>query len=344
MGYENETGLRPYHMRKYLFILVAVMAMPVWAQVVDVHAHMITATYREFLAEHDALLDEDFPIPAWDIDRHLQFMDEAGIATSVLTLPAPQPWFGDNAESAVIIRKINEEMAAAKEQHPGRFLFFAALPLPDVQAAVREAIYALDTLHADGIKLASNSRGLYLGDPALEPLMKVLDERGAVVITHPHKPAAVNADLTSVVPLASYEYLAETTRAILNMIGHNIGMRYPHLKIVVPHCGSFLPLALPRMQALMPVMNGVGYLQGVDISKNLGIFYYDLAGAATPATIREMLTITTPDHLLYGTDYPYVAPAVLLRNLPALKSNLQEITPDDVDNILFKNAERLFEK
>lgn len=174
--------------------------------------------------------------------------------------------------------------------------------------------------------------------------MEVLNERGAVIITHPHKPATNNETLTSVVPLASYEYLAETTRAILNMVGQNIMVRYPRLKVVVPHCGSFLPLAVPRMQSLMPVMNGVGYLQGVNIAKNLEALYYDLAGAATPETIRELLTITTPDHLLYGTDYPYVAAPVLQRNLSVLKKNLQNIVPDKIENILLGNAKKLFNR
>ncbi len=55
-------------------------------------------------------------------------------------------------------------------------------------------------------------------------------------------------------PLASYEYLAETTRAILNMVARNLLVRYPDLKVVVPHCGSFLPNALPRFKGLLPVM------------------------------------------------------------------------------------------
>ena len=150
-------------------------------QVIDVHSHMIPQSYLDYLSENHALLDEDFPIPSWNLDEHLKFMDDAGIACSILTLPAPQPCFGDNAESARIIRQVNEEMAAVKAEHQGRFLFCAALPLPDVDAAIREAVYALDTLHADGVKLASNSRGLYLGDPALDPLMEVLNERGAVI-------------------------------------------------------------------------------------------------------------------------------------------------------------------
>ena len=333
-----------------LFVSLSAMAQ----QVIDVHAHMIPQSYLDCLAKHDALLDEDFPIPHWDIDEHLRFMDEAGIACSVLTLPAPQPYFfdeqsgraerGDSEESARLIRQVNEEMAAVKAEHKGRFLFCAALPLPDVDAAIREAIYALDTLHADGVKLASNSRGLYLGDPALDPLMEVLNERGAVIITHPHKPTSNNETLTSVVPLASYEYLAETTRAILNMVGHNVMVRYPRLKVVVPHCGSFLPLAVPRMHSLMPVMNGVGYLQGVDIKQNLQALYYDLAGAATPETIRELLTITSPSHLLYGTDYPYVKAPVLVKNLSSLKANLADIVPEEVDDVLYKNATKLFER
>lgn len=331
----------------YTIILLFLMPMAVEMKAqgaYDTHAHMIPQSYLQYLEKHGALLDEDFPIPHWDLNEHLKFMDEAGVECSVLTMPAPQPWFGDSQESARIIRQVNEEMAAVKAQHKGRFLFCAALPLPDVNAAIREAVYALDTLHADGVKLASNSRGLYLGDPALEPLMQVLNERGAVIITHPHKPATNNETLTSVVPLASYEYLAETTRAILNMVGHNVMVRYPRLKVVVPHCGSFLPLSVPRMKSLMPVMNGVGYLQGVDIAKNLEALYYDLAGAATPETIRELLTITTADHLLYGTDYPYVAAPVLQRNLLALKKNLQDIVPNEEESVLQENAKKLFNR
>lgn len=46
----------------------------------------------------------------------------------------------------------------------------------------------------------------------------------------------------------------------------------------------------------------------------------------------------------YGTDYPYVKAPVLVKNLSALKQNLADIVPDDVENILYKNALQLFEK
>lgn len=329
-------------MKKYLITLLAMSmtASGLWAQI-DVHSHAITESYMDFIRTHGAEMDEGFPIPSWKVEEHLAFMDKAGIETSVLTMPAPQPWFGNGAESAALCRRFNEECATLKALYPGRFLFCAALPLPDVDRAIEEAVYTLDVLKADGVKLATNCYGQYLGDPELEPLMQVLNDRKAVIITHPHKPSAVNDKLIADVPLASYEYLAETTRAILNMVAHDVLVRYPDLKVVVPHCGSFLPNALPRFKGLLPVMMKQGYMQPVDVDANLSRLYFDLAGAATDDAIRSLLTITSADHILYGSDYPYVAAPALVSAKESLQQRLPALglTPQA---ILSDNARRLF--
>jgi len=315
-------------------------ALPSMAQI-DIHCHAITENYIDFVKATGAEMDEGFPIPSWNLERHIAFMDKAGIQTSVLTMPAPQPYFGDAKASANVCRRFNEECTALKARYPGRFMFCAALPLPDVESALREAKYALETLGADGVKLATNSYGQYLGDPALDTLMSYLDTQNAVIILHPHKPSAVNAQLIADVPMASYEYLSETTRTILNMVAHNVMVRYPHLKVVVPHCGSFLPNALPRFRSLLPVMIKQGYMQPVDVDANLSRLYYDLAGAPTDEVIDALLTITTPDHILYGSDYPYVAEQVLVGGKTALENRLAShgLNPQD---IFTDNARRLF--
>ena len=317
--------------------------------VTDVHSHLITPEFRSALDSEGRLLDEGFPLPEYDVDAHLKWMDEAGIETSVLTLAAPQPMTHPHpcreGSSYSVIRKCNEAALSLKQKHPGRFLFCAALPLPDVGAAIREAVYALDTLKADGIKLATNVQGQYLGAPELDTLFSVLNERRAVVILHPHRPEPVNRQVMQQTPLAMQEYLAETTRAVSNMISRNVLARYNNIKVVVPHCGAYLPLAVPRMKSLTTVMQKNGMVGEIDYDANLAALYYDLAGAHSPEVIRMLLTITTPDHLLYGSDYPYVAPQVLTQSLGRMKQYLT--TEADLapyrEMILCKNAYRLFQ-
>ena len=174
-----------------VFLTTSLTAAAFAGGAIDVHSHVIPADYLASLQKHNALLDEGFPLPKWDVSAHLKWMDEAQVQTSVLTLAAPQPYFGDANESAAIIRKVNEVGTSLKKQHPGRFMYCAALPLPDVKKSIAEAAYALDMLKADCIKLATNVKGQYLGAPELDPLFDYLNKRRAVVILHPHRPVGM---------------------------------------------------------------------------------------------------------------------------------------------------------
>ena len=306
--------------------------------VIDVHSHIITSEFVSALESEGRLMDEGFPLPKYNVENHLKWMDEAGVETSVLTLAAPQP------SSAEVVRQTNEAAARIKREHPGRFLFCAALPQSDVSKAIEEAKYALDVLKADGIKLATNVGGQYLGAPELDTLFSVLNERKAVVVLHPHRPDPVNRQVMQQTPLAMQEYLSETTRAVSNLISRNVLARYNNIKVIVPHCGAYLPLSIPRMKSLTPVMQANKMVGEIDYEANLRALYYDLAGAHSPEVIRMLLTITTPDHLLYGSDYPYVAPQVLTQSLARMKDYLSkepDLTPFR-EMILHQNANQIF--
>ena len=306
--------------------------------VIDVHSHIITSEFVSALESEGRLMDEGFPLPKYNVENHLKWMDEAGVETSVLTLAAPQP------SSAEVVRQTNEAAARIKREHPGRFLFCAALPQSDVSKAIEEAKYALDVLKADGIKLATNVGGQYLGAPELDTLFSVLNERKAVVVLHPHRPDPVNRQVMQQTPLAMQEYLSETTRAVSNLISRNVLARYNNIKVIVPHCGAYLPLSIPRMKSLTPVMQANKMVGEIDYEANLRALYYDLAGAHSPEVIRILLTITTPDHLLYGSDYPYVAPQVLTQSLARMKDYLSK-EPDLApfrEMILYQNANQIF--
>lgn len=141
-------------------LFVSMIATATMAQnVVDVHSHIITADFMTALKNEGRQMDEGFPLPDYDVENHLRWMDEAGVGMSVLTLAAPQPQSqalslnieGEDCGEKTVIRLCNETAARIKRKHPERFLFCAALPLPDVSKAIEEARYALDVLKADGM-------------------------------------------------------------------------------------------------------------------------------------------------------------------------------------------------
>lgn len=159
-------------------------------ELIDVHAHFVTAEYQEAAGAAGHRLPDGMPgRPSWDPAAHLELMDRCGIGRSVLSVSSPGTHFGDAKAARALARRVNEAGIAVAREHPDRFGHFVSLPVPDAEGAVAEARYALDTLGSDGVAVLSNSGGRYLGDAALAPLWQELDERGAVVFVHPTSPA-----------------------------------------------------------------------------------------------------------------------------------------------------------
>jgi quinol monooxygenase YgiN len=80
---------------------------------------------------------------------------------------------------------------------------------------------------------------------------------------------------------------------------------------------------------------GEGFLQRLAYAENVSIL------DAEPTNLDGMLTITTADHILYGSDYPYVAEQVLVNSKESLTKRLASIGLNPQD-IFTDNARRLF--
>src|SRR5690242_2408532 len=115
----------------------------------DVHHHMMPPNYvrrrRDSIGE---VMPTMLFAMDWTPQASLEQMDQAGVRTVILSVSAPGVWFGDDAEGRELARDANTFAARLRSDHPGRFGFFAAMPLPDVDGALAEIEYALDTLKA----------------------------------------------------------------------------------------------------------------------------------------------------------------------------------------------------
>jgi hypothetical protein len=97
-------------------------------------------------------------------------MDQNGIGAAVLSVSSPALGFVDGDAALELARSANESARALITAHPDRFGAFALLPLPDVDASLREIAHALDTLGLDGVGVLTNYAGAYLGDRRFAPL------------------------------------------------------------------------------------------------------------------------------------------------------------------------------
>ena len=110
----------------------------------------------------------------WTIEQTLAAMDANGVATAIASFTGPGPWLGPaNVQSSRdLARQCNEYQAKLVTDHPGRFGFFTALPLPDPEGSLKEIEYAFDTLKADGAGLlTSYGENKWLGEPAFAPVL-----------------------------------------------------------------------------------------------------------------------------------------------------------------------------
>ena len=308
------------------------------ARKVDFHSHAILQSYIDGLKKLkiDEAVEEGFPLPKWSAEAHLQFMSDAGIDFSILSMPTP------HVSDSAVAREVNEEFSATCEKYPDKFGFVATLPLPDIEGSIAEIDYAIKKLGALGFKVASNSDGVYLGDERLDPIFAELNRRKALVIMHPSPARQLpRENVVTGRVMALYEYPADTTRAVLNMLANGTLEKFPDIKFVVPHCGSFLPYMKQRASAMFQMLSSMKMMEPVNIEDSLKRLYFDLAGDPMPDALDILLKITDIDHIVYGSDYPYVPAPILLKKKQPLDAELSR--RQLANKVYIENSTKLLE-
>ena len=220
---------------------------------IDLHHHLLPPALLKALG--DAAVSEvaGRELPEWSPDISLGVMDRVGIDTAVLSVSATGVHYGDDAAARRLARDCNEYGAGVAADHPGRFGYFASLPLPDVEGSLDELTHAYDVLRADGLVLqSSNYDRSYLGDPRFDEVMEELDRREALVFVHPAVPVTA-AMLSLDIPVFGIEFTFDTTRAAFNLAYTGTLERFPNITWVMAHAGGTVPYLVGRFSLLWMV-------------------------------------------------------------------------------------------
>jgi len=268
-------------------------------RLIDVHHHYFApawmAKFKKEIAESNG---ERFA--SWTVQTALEEMDKSGCATAIVTCGGPGTWNGDVQASRSASRDVNEFGARMVRDHPGRFGFFASVPLPDTEGSLKEIEYSMDTLKADGILLWSNYGTRYLGDSGFAPVLEELNRRKAVVYVHPKLTSDLN-DAND--PLRAWGINWEnSTRTIASMLNSGILMRLPNVKFIFSHGAGLLPTVAARLAGKSP--EKLAALRGL---------YMDTAQTTTnPGAWGALTAFAEPSHILFGSDFPYVGDGLQL--------------------------------
>ena len=143
-----------------------------------------------------------------------------------------------------------------------------------------------------------------------------LNRRGAVVYVHPTDAPCCH-NLVNANP-ATFEWLADTARAIMSMVAGTPGAisgrgnaeqspatRYANCKFIWSHAGGALIGVASRV---------VGAVSEKDLSGTPAVnsrlyhirrFFYDTAGSANPLLMQGIAKLAGPSQIVFGTDYPF---------------------------------------
>ncbi len=279
---------------------------------IDVHAHYYT---NDFAAKMDELRGKPrnrggnrVAGAGVSLQQRAELLAEAGIDHQVICVGAEQPYFPDNPTGAVNAARFeNDFYKETVAKSNGLYQAFGCVPLPHVDAAVAEASRCLDELGFAGINLACSVAGQPLDTPAFEPFWEELDRRRAVVFLHPnmHCDAPMMGDW-------GLEGTAggcfEDTIAGLRLTFSGWGDKFRNVQLIIPHLGGTLPFLWQRIEDSAGRRRAAGMdipLQGSPLEV-LRRFYYDTVNNG-PAALECTIQNVGVDHVLFGTDFPYLS-------------------------------------
>lgn len=319
--------------------------------VIDVHAHVLPLAYVEFLrarsipivsipvsesgrAAHPMRPMDDSPE---HISERLSLMDDAGVAFQVLSPPPVWPPFSDVTEAAEAASILNDSVARAISKAPDRLCGFVSLPMPHIDAALTELARADHLPGMVGVILSCFYGNCSAADPLFDPLYAEMNRRGTLLFLHPVMNGLCSPLITDWKLTVPAGPTFEDAVIAMHLIINSIPLRFPNIRIIVPHLGGGLSTLLRRLDNQLPLYVPLSEAP----SRTAKRFWYDSCCHGSAAALHAAIEAFGAERILPGSDYPYLTPHEFYRESLGFIRKLG-LPPEVSDVILSQNAKRLF--
>ena len=241
----------------------------------------------------------------WSVPRRIEDMNGMRVAWQALSpMPELLSYWLPLEDARVLIRYLNDQIAAMVDRSPERFVGLGAVPLQDVDASLHELEYVARTLKFPGVEIASHVNGTSIGDARFEPFFAAAEEMGAAIFVHALRPAGQER---IVGPFSEQAvcFPGDIALACASMITGGVAARHPRLRIAFSHGGGAMALLLPRIvhawQKTPKAREALSESPAVAARR----FYYDHV-VFDPASLRLLIERFGASQILLGSDYPFV--------------------------------------
>ena len=273
---------------------------------IDSHHHIVPPFYEKAtMAAGSGPTRGKFP--KWSPQLGIDLMDANDIQAAITSVSFPGVHFFAPAKAREMARRCNEFAADLIARWPTRYGAFATVPMHSPKHAIEEIDYAMEELKLDGVCLLTSYGDAYLGDLKFNPVLEALNERKAVVYTHP----AINNKIGLPYPGFMIEYPFDTTRTAANLLFSGAIERFPHIRFILSHAGGALPYLAWRLHVASAISSRIPGWSYARLLKGLRHFWYDTALSAGPELMNCLLSVVGPKRVVFGTDWPFGTASVV---------------------------------
>jgi aminocarboxymuconate-semialdehyde decarboxylase len=239
----------------------------------------------------------------WSVPRRIEDMGGMRIARQALSpMPELLSYWLPREDARVLIRHMNDQIAAMVARAPQRFIGLGAVPLQDVDAAIRELQY-IKNLGFAGAEIASHVNGTSIGDPRFEPFFAAAEQMGAAIFVHALRPAGQDR---IVGPFSEQAvcFPGDIALACASMITGGVAARHPRLRIAFSHGGGAMAMLLPRLVHAWNMIPKAKETLTESPAATARRFYYDQL-VFDPAAVNFLIERFGASQIVLGSDYPF---------------------------------------
>src|SRR5260370_29074516 len=185
---------------------------------------------------------------AWSVPRRIADIPEMGISRPAISpMPELLSYWLPLDSATVLLRHVNETIAAMVTESPTHLIGIGAVPLQAVYAGVAELRRNVELLGLRAVEVGSNINGVPIGDPSFEPFFAAAATLVVAGFVHALRASGKERLLGPPMLEQLVGFPGEIALAAASLITSGMLVRHPHLRIAFSHGGGGLAPLLAGM-------------------------------------------------------------------------------------------------